>query len=193
LRPRENYIDKQLYDNLQNEIELKFNPIMENIYNLISLKLRELGIWSGDDVMTSIYNNNIGEILEFQKEFTSEDVEIIKDYKRKYISFRTQTNSNFMCLSLILSSLDEIYKILFDFFKDTSENEFKAFEAKIVSLDNIEELIQTFKDNKGQNIQYSIPLDSLIDKKEKQIIKKLTHLQIVIMYLIWEITIILEM
>lgn len=76
MRPRENYSDKQFYDNLQNEIEVKFDLIMKKIYNPISSKLRALGIWSGDDVMASIYNNNIGEILEFQKIFTDEDVEV---------------------------------------------------------------------------------------------------------------------
>lgn len=168
LKPRENYRDKQLYDNLQKEIEIKFTPVMENIYNPVSSKLRELGIWSGDGVMTSIYNNNIGEILEFQSTFSGEDIEVVNYYKRKYISFRTETNNNnFMCLSLVLSRLDEIYKILFDFFKDTKENEFASFEAKIESLYSIEQLIQTFKENRGQNIRYSIPFEKLTSKKEE--------------------------
>ena len=177
LKPRENYKDKQLYDNLQSEIEVKFAPIMENIYNSLSLKLRELGIWSGDDVMTSIYNNNIGEILEFQKLFTEEDIKVIKYYKVKYISFRNETNSNFMCLSLILSRLDEIYKILFDFFKDTNENEFEDFESKVVNLDNIEQLIQTFQENKDKNIHYFIPFESLLNKKEKSESKEINSLK----------------
>ncbi|MBP0613958.1 hypothetical protein J8J42_13010 [Chryseobacterium sp. cx-311] len=167
LKPRENYKDKKLYDKVQREIEVKFAPIIENIYNPVTSKLKELRIWSGDDVMTSIYNNNIGEILEFQKIFTDEDIEVLKDYKRKYISFRTETNNNFMCLSLVWSRLDEIYKILFDFFKDTKENEFENFEAKIVSLANIEQLLQAFKEDKGKNIHYSIPFESLVNKKEK--------------------------
>jgi len=167
LNPRENYRDKQLYDNVQREIEIKFTPILENIYNPISTKLKDLGIWSGDDVMTSIYNNNIGDVLEFQQSFTEEDINVIKHYKEKYLSFRIETNSNFMCLSLILSRLDEIYKILFDFFKDTNENEFENFEAKVVNLDNLEQLVQTLKGNKGKNIHYSIPFESLSTKEEK--------------------------
>lgn len=167
LNPRENYLDKQLYDNIQREIEIKFTPILENIYNPISTKLKDLGIWSGDEVMTSIYNNNIGDILEFQQSFTVEDINVIKHYKEKYLSFRIETNSNFMCLSLILSRLDEIYKILFDFFKDTNENEFENFEAKVVNLDNLEQLVQNLKENKNKNIHYSVPFESLSTKEEK--------------------------
>ena len=167
LNPRENYRDKQLCDNIQREIEIKFTPILENIYNPISTKLKDLGIWSGDEVMTSIYNNNIGDILEFQQSFTEEDINVIKYYKEKYLSFRIETNSNFMCLSLILSRLDEVYKIVFDFFKDTNENEFENFEAKLVNLDNLDQLLQNLKENKSKNIHYSIPFESLSTKEEK--------------------------
>ena len=88
LNPRENYRDKQLCDNIQREIEIKFTPILVNIYNPISTKLKDLGIWSGDELMTSIYNNNIGDILEFQQSFTEEDINVIKYYKEKFLSFR---------------------------------------------------------------------------------------------------------
>lgn len=167
LNPRENYRDKQLCDNIQREIEIKFTPILENIYNPISTKLKDLGIWSGDEVMTSIYNNIIGDILEFQQSFTEEDINVIKYYKEKYLSFRIETNSNFMCLSLILSRLDEVYKKVFDFFKDTNENEFENFEAKVVNLDNLDQLLQNLKENKSKNIHYSIPFESLSTKEEK--------------------------
>ena len=117
--------------------------------------------------MTSIYNNIIGDILEFQQSFTEEDINVIKYYKEKYLSFRIETNSNFMCLSLILSRLDEVYKIVFDFFKDTNENEFENFEAKVVNLDNLDQLLQNLKENKSKNIHYSIPFESLSTKEEK--------------------------
>jgi FtsZ-binding cell division protein ZapB len=50
LKPNENYKDKQSYECIQKEIKEKFEPITDNIYKPVTNKLRELGIWSRDDV-----------------------------------------------------------------------------------------------------------------------------------------------
>ena len=118
LRPRENYIDKQKHDEIQNQIEEKFVPIMSDIYSPITNKLRELKIWSGDETYASVWNNNIDAIANFKQNFNEEDVKQVMQYKRKYLRFRSETNSNFLCLALVFDSLDEILKVLFDFFKD---------------------------------------------------------------------------
>lgn len=167
LNPRENYKEKELYESIQRKIESKFSPINENIYKPVTSKLKELGIWSGDYIMTSIYNNNISEILEFHKNFSTADLQSIMRYKKKYISFRSETNNDFMCLALILRNLDEVYKMLFDYFKDTKENEFEPFEKKIVKLNNFEELTQHLKVKEEENVSYSFPLEFLANKEKK--------------------------
>lgn len=166
LNPRENYKDKQSYENIQKKIEEKFEPITENIYKPITNKLRELGIWSGDEVYTSIWNNNISEIEDFKRNFIPEDIELVFHYKQKYLLFRSETNNDFLCLSFVFSNLDEIFKVLFDFFKDTDENEFDSFEAKTIELKDFGEIAKSLKENIGKNIKYSIPWETI--NKEKQ-------------------------
>lgn len=167
LNPRENYKDKQSYKNIQKKIEEKFEPIIENIYKPITNKLRELGIWSGDEVYISIWNNNISEIEYFKRNFIPEDIELVIHYKQKYLLFRSETNNDFLCLSFVFSNLDEIFKVLFDFFKDTDENDFDSFEAKTIELKDFGEIAKSLKENIGKNIKYSIPWETI--NKEKQI------------------------
>lgn len=166
LNPDGNYKDRRSYDNIQNQIKEKFVPITENIYKPITSKMQELGIWSGDEVFTSIWNNNISEISNFKRNFSEEDTTRIFLYKQKYLDFRAETNSNFLCLSLVFQSLDEILKELFDFFKDTSENEFNSFETKTVEVADFAEMVKRIKDDRRKNIKYSIPSEAVFGKKQ---------------------------
>ncbi|SHK44986.1 hypothetical protein [Epilithonimonas mollis] len=166
LKPNENYKDKQKYECIDKEIKEKFEPINENIYIPITYKLRELGIWSGDNVYTSIWNNNVSEIEDFKRNFTPEDLEEVFHYKQKYLRFRTETNNDFLCLSFVFSNLDEIYKVLFDFFKDTPENEFESFETKTIEVGDFGEIVKNLTDNIGKNVKYSIPTEKILGKKQ---------------------------
>lgn len=178
LKPKNNYIDKQKYDNIQKEISEKFKPITQNIYIPVLNKLRELEIWDGDDVFTSIWNKNASAIHDFKEHFTSEDADEVKLYKQKYLSFRRETNSNFLCLQFVFSNLDEILKQLFDFFKDTNENKFESFETKTIEVNNIGDAVKGFKETKGKNVRFSIPQESLFDYQNvKQYLPQLSNIK----------------
>lgn len=168
LKRDKNYKDKLEYDAVQAAISEKFQPITENIYKPVTNKLLELGIWSGDDPHSSIWNNNFSAISDYKTNFSSEDIPTILVYKRKYLDFRNETNSYFLSLQFILEDLDEVLKQLFDFFKDTEENEFDKFETKTVEVESIEEAIKGFVENKGKNVKYSIPHDSAFRKTGNQ-------------------------
>ncbi len=157
LRPYDNYKDRQKYDELQNLIEEEFKPITSNIYIPNSNKLRELKIWSGDDTYASIWNNNYSTISDFKEKFTSEDVDKVLYFKHKYLRFRNETNTDFLCLTLVFNSLDDILKQLFDFFKDTQENEFEGFEVKTIKVSSFEEIAKNLTENPIRNIKFSIP------------------------------------
>ncbi len=172
LKPNNNYIDKQKYDTIQNEISEKFSPILSNIYTLVSEKLKELGIWNGDNTYSSIWNTNISAISDFKTSFTPEDVAQVMTYKKKYLTFRTETNNNFLCLQLMFHELDEVLKALFDFFKDTTENEFDNFEAKTIEVESIEEAVKGFVENKGKNVKFSIPSKNFFNGKEETQVQK---------------------
>lgn len=163
LNPKGNYIDKQKYDNIQIQIKEKFSPITLNIFTPISNKLKELEIWSGDETYSSIWNNNISAISDFKRDFKSEDVVQVMQYKQKYLSFRTETNTDFLCLSFAFQNLDEILKELFDFFKDTNKNEFDSFETKTIEVNSIEEAAKGFLENKGKIVKFSIPTKTLFN------------------------------
>lgn len=178
LKPKNNYIDKQKYDNIQKEITEKFNPITQNIYIPVLNKLSELEIWDGDDVFTSIWNKNVPAILDFKEHFTSEDADKVKVSKQKYLSFRKETNSNFLCLQFVFTNLDEILKELFDFFKDTNENEFESFETKTIEVNSIRDAVKGFTENKGRNVRFSIPQEGLFDYQNlKQYLPQLPNIK----------------
>lgn len=172
LRPNENYISKQKYDKIQNEIEEKFTPILSDIYNPITNKLKELGICSDDETYLNIWNNNISAISEFKINFSPEDIPKVIEYKQKYLSFRTETNTDFLCLSFVFHSLDETLKELFDFFKDTNDNEFQDFETKTIKAKNIAEAIKGFKEN--GNVKFSIPTAEFFNKNDEKQLKNNT-------------------
>jgi hypothetical protein len=131
-----------------------------------------LGIWTGDTTYSSIWNTNISAISDFKTNFTSEDVVQVMAYKKKYLTFRKETNSNFLCLQMIFDELDEVLKALFDFFKDTTENEFDSFEAKTIEVDSVEAAVKGFVENKGKNIKFSIPTKNFYNDNDKTDIQK---------------------
>jgi hypothetical protein len=164
LQPRNNYKDKLQHRTVQTEISEKFTPITEEIYKPVVNKMLELGIWSGDDAMASIWNNNFPAIADFKENFQSDDIQQVMTYKKKYLDFRSETNSNFLSLQMVFSSLDEMLKPLFDFFKDTDKNEFDLFEAKTIEVDTLQEAVKGMIKNKGKNVKYSIPHSAFTSK-----------------------------
>lgn len=175
LKPRENYKDKQRYDIIQGEITEKFQPITQNICLPVLNKLKELGIWAGDDVYTSIWNSNVSAFYDFRQNFENEDIHTVIKYKQKYLSFRSETNSNFLCLQFVFNNLDEICKILFDFFKDTEENEFEIFEAKTIELSSMQDVAKEMLANKSGNIRFSIREPSLFDYQNVRHLEQPIH------------------
>lgn len=161
LRPNDNYRDKIQYDIVQEQIAEKLPLIYDNVYNPITERLKELGIWSGDKSFISIKNNISAAYIAFKNVFQLDDVEQVVSYKEKYISFRKETNSNFLTLQLMLSDLDEALKELFDFFKDTDENEFESFEPTTIECKSIEEALDLFTKNSKKNIRIKLPASFL--------------------------------
>ncbi|WP_299758076.1 hypothetical protein [uncultured Pontibacter sp.] len=167
LKSEKNYIDKQKYEKLQEEIDNDFPVIYSNVYLPIIHKLKELRIWSGDQTCSSIWNNNIQAIFDFKRNFEEEDVFKVLHFKNKYLRFRNETNSNFLSLQLVFNDLDKILKELFDFFKDSKKNEFEKFESKIIGVNSLEQAIEGLKNN-DKNLLYSIPIKVLLDNSDKQ-------------------------
>ncbi|MDF2517355.1 MAG: hypothetical protein K0R59_2651 [Sphingobacterium sp.] len=157
LKPHNNYRDKQQYDVLQKEIGPKFDILLSNIYHPVMDKLTELKIWSGDQEKSSISNNISSAATNFKSTFESDDVPIVIIYKNKYLNFRKETNSNFLTLELVFSLLDRGLKELFDYFKDSDEDDFDVSIAEVIECNSLEEAIRLHQENPSQNKRFSIP------------------------------------
>ena len=177
-KPCRNYKDKQESDKIQKTIKDKFEPISTNIHSPIQNFLTEKKIWNGDGEYASIWNNNIEDISEFTRNFDSEDVEQVFKHKKMYLTFRAETKNDFQGLSFVFSKLDEVLKVLFDFFKDTNVNEFEDFEKKTLKVDSILEAQISFNEKRKENVKFSIPIDSFIgNPKENQIQNNPIHIK----------------
>lgn len=163
LNSHSNYKDKFREDEIEAEIEEKIKPITDYIQNPIRDKIIELEIWSGSFSDFSLWNKYYGIISSFKEEFVREDVEQVLKYKKMYLDFRTDTNTDFVVLHSIFRGFDEILKQLFDFFKDTKDDEFEAFENK-VNVGSLREGIEHMLLS-GKPGSFTIPNEAILPHK----------------------------
>lgn len=170
--------DKLKYDEVQEQIAGKFKVIQENIIQPIKAKATELNICNLNDpaiLSETLWNWNITEILELKENFSKEDLPEIFSHKNKYLDYRTATKGEAYFLPIFFDSLDEILKELFDFFKETEQNEFESFEAKTVHVNNLNqvaELISGFDKWIIENGEIFKRLFPEIDKEMSDVIKE---------------------
>ncbi|NQD69993.1 hypothetical protein HP439_04560 [Sphingobacterium shayense] len=142
--------------------------ILSFIYNPVITKLKELEIWSGDRSFISIRNNISSATFILKKSFPVDDVLMIKLYEQRYLDFRKEANSTFLTLQLVFSDLDEGFKELFDFFRDTEENEFESFKVNTIKCSNIEETLKLYRENSKKNNRFSLPFGAMLDFPRKK-------------------------
>lgn len=145
LKPHSNYKDKIQYNKVQVDIKNKFEILQDNTANKIKAKARELNVCNFDKAPVYNFNGVEAEIQQIKENFSNEDLAEIFKYKKLYIDYRNSTHKTFLSLQFFFDELDEIAKNLFDYFKDTEENEFESFETKSVQVSSIEEAIKGFK------------------------------------------------
>jgi len=137
---KKTFTDKLKYDEVQAKIKTKFEIINDNIIQVIKDKSNELNICDWNETNT-LWNCNILEISELKENFSANDIPEILKYKNKYLEFRTNTNCDYF-QTFFFSDLDKILKVLFDFFKESNENEFEAFELKKIKVNDISEAVE---------------------------------------------------
>jgi len=164
LKPEQNYKDKLQYNKVQAELERKFKTLQDNTANLIKAKAKELNVCSFENEPRYNFNGVETEIRQLKKNFSNEDLPEIFKHKSQYLEYRSNTHGTFLSLQFFFNELDEITKSLFDYFKDTQQNEFEHFETKAIPVNNISEAVQGFK--QGQT-KFIIP--NLLDKTQNRI------------------------
>jgi hypothetical protein len=142
LKPKDNYKEKLRDDILQAEIESKFKILKDNTSNLIKDKAKELNLCEFDNEGNFTFKGIEAEIQQLKFNFNNEDLSLIFNHKNQYLNYRSQTHKTFLSLTFFFDKLDEITKILFDYFKDTEQNEYEPFETKSVNANDIFEAIK---------------------------------------------------
>lgn len=165
LKPEQNYKDKLQYNKVQAEIENKFKTLQHNTANLIKAKAKKLNVCSFENEPNYNFNGIETEIRQLKDNFSNENLTEIFKHKSQYIEYRSQTHGTFLSLQFFFDELDEIAKSLFDYFKDTEQNEFEAFEIKAIPVNSIAEAIQGFK--KGQT-KFTLPSSFLFNTSSNE-------------------------
>jgi len=163
LNPQKNFTDKLKYDKVRAEINDKFKVIQENIIQVIQAKANELNICDLNKTET-LWNWNSSEIFSLEENFSTDDIPEILQHKSKYLEFRTKTNCDYF-LTFFFQDLDRTLRELFDFFKETTENEFETFETKTIQVNSIREVVEQFE--KGHK-KFTLPIDILNPSKVQQ-------------------------
>lgn len=157
-RAKSNFKEKLKYDEAQSKIAQKFDIIDKNIIQIIKSKVIEFNICDWNETNT-LWNNNITDITDLTENFSEDDIEIIISNKNKYLEYRTVTKGEvFFGTGFFFSDLDQILKVLFDFFKESKINEFEAFETKTIQVNNIKEAVSLLnsKKDKPQRTKYNL-------------------------------------
>lgn len=164
LNPNKNFAEKMEYDKIHLQIKNKHKVFQDNIIQPIKDKANELNICNPDESPT-LWNYNISEILELKENFENEDLPVIFNHKNKYLEYRTKTKGEaFFGLGFFFKHLDLILKELFNYFNETEQNEFEAFETKAVRVNCITEAVELLK----QGHKVTLPLNFLDLPKEPQ-------------------------
>ena len=153
LKPLKNFKDKLQYDEVQTEIQDKFKILQDNTANLIKGKAKELNVCSFEKELEYNFNGVQSDIHQLKNNFCNDDLPEIFKHKNKYIEYRTNTHNTFLSLQFFFDELDEITKSLFDYFKDTDQNEFEAFVTKPIDVDSITELAEIISGKNKLNIE----------------------------------------
>lgn len=177
LNPDKNYRDKLLFDSHTSQRNLLFDELLNNVYKPISEKLLELELWSGDKSYSSIWNVNFPAIVDMRQHFTLDDAKLIIEYKNKYLDFRMRANSNFYCVGMLFHDVDQLFKELFDFFKDSEVNEFEGLEPTVMNFEDFEQALELIRNKKKRNIVFKLPNDYLIKSDDKQIFYPTVNIQ----------------
>jgi len=162
---KKTFKDKLKYDEVQAEIEKKFKILQDNTANLIKAKAKELNLCNFDNEPNYSFNGIEAEIQQLKENFSKKDLPEIFKSKEQYIEYRNKTHNTFLSLAFFIDEMDEITKSLFDYFKDTEQNEFEAFEKKTIEVNSIEEAVQIFTNKEHKDERFW--LNSFFDEQEQ--------------------------
>jgi len=160
LSAKKHYKDSIEYDKIKSDIDKRFVTIQKEVIMPIKDKITELDI--ADISTINININGHSDLLELEKNFDKNDLKVISIAKNKYLEFKTKIRFIHF-LQLFFGNLDRDLIKFFDFFEDSSKNEFEAFEP--AQINDLPEAIEQFKQG---NLNFYLPYDFLNPSKVTQ-------------------------
>ena len=161
VRPQTNYREKWRYDEVKTEMEVRLKVVKENIITPIRSKAIELNICNFQSEPIYSWYGVETDIDQLKENFSKEDLPEIFKHKSQYLQYRTETKGeSFLSLELFFHDLDELLKRLFDYFKETEQNEFEAFETETTRVDSIHEAVEQLQ--KGHK-SFTLPIGNLFN------------------------------
>ena len=154
---KKTFKEKLKFDKVQAEIETKFKILQGDTANLIKAKAKELNVCNFDNEPNYSFNGIETDINQLKENFSKDDLPEIFKYKQQYIEYRTKTHKTFLSLAFFIDELDEVTKSLFDYFKETEQNEFEAFETKAIQVNDLSEAVELMSIGKNK---ISVPINS---------------------------------
>lgn len=139
LQPEKNFIQKKKFDEIQQLISEKFELIREGVLLPVKNKAIELNVCDFRQEPIYSWYGVESDIRKLKESFSENDLNEIFTAKNKYIEFRKKTVSSMKFTGFFVGELDEVSKLIFDFFKETEQNEFEAFETKTIQVGSIQE------------------------------------------------------
>jgi len=148
--PQENFKDKFKYDEVQAEINEKWNVIWENISTPIENKANDLKVCSFKNQYSYNWNGVQTDINNLKDNFSDGDLPEIFSFRSKYLEYRTETKREPFLLPYLFSELNDLLSSLFDFFKEGEQSEIKSFETETIQVDDLREVVeQMLKGNRN--------------------------------------------
>ena len=162
---KKTFKDKLKYNEIQTEIETKFKTLQGNTANLIKAKAKELNVCNFDNEPNYSFNGIETDIQQLKENFSKDDLPEIFKHKQQYIKYRTKTHKTFLSLAFFIDEMDEITKSLFDYFKETEQNEFEAFKTKTIRVNDLSEAVELLSIGKNK---VSVPINSKQTRNKPQ-------------------------
>ncbi|MEC5173902.1 hypothetical protein [Chryseobacterium nepalense] len=165
LCPEENYKDKIKVDEINKEWREKYIIVDENVFTKIKDKINQLNIYDTNDDST-LWDQNIKEINVLKENFSSEDVQKIIHYKRKY--YEVDKNLHNIIWHVVFGSLylrfEKLLNVLFGYFDDNEQDignlqkSQETLQCQPLSFGKIVNkkvtILSTIQENKTYRIEY---------------------------------------
>ncbi len=158
------FSDKMKYDEVQGKIDVRFVILEKNIIKPIKAKAIELHLCDINKTET-LWNWNITEIRDFQKNSCPEDQKEALIYKNKYFEFRSRIKG-MLYIDLFFIKVDEILVEHLNYFMIDEHVKLQSLVHITTEVDSLDDAIKLIKGDSFQEFTIPNPIFGSMRKNE---------------------------